>query len=104
MPLDREVQPSTHVLIKDLTISNNTLEILIKCSKTDQAGNGAKVIIGPSHHKLCPVKLLQKYLHYHERAARIRCSLPFSNSPKATSNVMEDTSVPGSTSPQIWHT
>ena len=60
--------PRRHLTIKDIKLSKQVLEVVIKHSKTDQTGKGSKVIIGPGNHRLCPLKLLQKFLQYCKQA------------------------------------
>lgn len=60
--------PRRHLTIKDIRLSKQVLEVVIKHSKTDQTGKGSKVIIGPGNHRLCPLKLLRKFMRYRKQA------------------------------------
>lgn len=62
--------PRRHLTIRDIRLSKQVLEVVIKCSKTDQTGKGSKVIIGPGKRRLCPLKLLRKFMHYRKHASR----------------------------------
>ena len=71
--------PRRHLTIKDIKLSKQVLEVIIKHSKTDQTGKGSKVIIGPGNHRLCPLKLLRKFLQYCKQAPRSDALFRFHN-------------------------
>ena len=72
--------PRRHLTIKDIKLSKQVLEVVIKHSKTDQTGKGSKVIIGPGNHRLCPLKLLRKFLQsYRKQAPRSDALFRFHN-------------------------
>ena len=48
-------------------------------SNTDRTGKGSKVIIGPGNHRLCPLKLLRKFLQYHKLAPQSDALFRFHN-------------------------
>ena len=71
--------PRRHLTIKDIKLSKKVLEVVIKHSKTDQTGKGSTVIIGPGNHRLCPLKLLRKFLQYCKQAPRSDALFRFHN-------------------------
>ena len=46
-----------HVLIK-----KGRIHLTIKASKTDPFREGVTLLIGPTHHSICPVRALKRYL------------------------------------------
>ena len=79
IPINRNFNPRKHLTIKDIRLSKQVLEVVIKHSKTDQTGKGSKVIIGPGNHRLCPLKLLRKFLQYRKQAPRSDALFRFHN-------------------------
>ena len=63
-PSVRSYNPKQHLTVRDITIHNNTVQLWIKHSKTDQLGKGATIIIGPSKTDTCPVLITQQFLHF----------------------------------------
>ena len=67
-PSVRSYNPKQHLTVRDITIHNNTVQLWIKHSKTDQFGKGATIIIGPSKTDTCPVLIKQQFLHFRRHA------------------------------------
>ena len=60
--------------MRDIKVHNNTVQLWLKQSKTDQARKGATIIIGPSKADICPVHIAKKFLHCRRHAhALFRC-------------------------------
>ena len=76
---------------KDIKLSKQVLEVVIKHSKTDQTGKDSKVIIGPGNHRLCPLKLLRKFLQYREQVPRSDALFRFYNTSLLTRAKLERT-------------
>jgi len=68
-PSAARFHPRKHLTINDVRLSKEALEVVVKQSKTDQTGKGARAIIGPGSQNLCPLKLLRKFLRYRRYAA-----------------------------------
>ena len=69
--------PSTHSFnskqhltkyIKDIIIHQNTVQLRLKSSKTDQFRRGATIIIAPSKQNICPVQITKQFLHLRKHA------------------------------------
>ena len=48
--------------IDDIEINKNKINLMIRCSKTDQQGKSIKLVIPANHKSTCPVRLIKKYL------------------------------------------
>ena len=56
-PSTHSFHPKQHLTIKDIIIHQNTVQLLLTSSKTDQFRRGATIIIGPSKQNICPVQI-----------------------------------------------
>ena len=58
--------PAVHISVSDIAVNCPTkpslIELVLKCSKTDQLGRGARIYIGRTDTELCPVAALIAYL------------------------------------------
>ena len=52
----------------DVTIHQSTVQLRLKCSKTDQFRRGATIIIGASKQDICPVQITKQFLHLRKHA------------------------------------
>lgn len=66
-----------HITMWDIKVHNNTVQLWLKQSKTDQARKGATITVGPSKADICPVHIAKKFLHCRRHAyasdALFRC-------------------------------
>ena len=66
-PSTRCFNPGVHLLVKDITITSDSIKLLLKRSKTDKFGKSATVLIGSTSTSTCPVKAMQKFLSIRQR-------------------------------------
>ena len=52
-----------HLTMRDIKVHNNTVQLWLKQSKTDQAKKGATIMVGPSKADICPVHIAKNFLH-----------------------------------------
>ena len=61
-----EYDPTRHISIGDIAIDSalkpSMIELVLKCSKTDQFGRGARIYLGKTGAELCPVTALLAYV------------------------------------------
>ena len=67
-PSTHSFNPKQHLTIKDVTIHQSTVQLRLKCSKTDQFRRGATIIIGASKQDICPVQITKQFLHLRKHA------------------------------------
>ena len=67
-PSTHSFNPKQHLTIKDVTIHQSTVQLRLKCSKTDQFRRGATIIIGASKQDICPVQITKHFLHLRKHA------------------------------------
>ena len=67
-PSTHSFHPKQHLTIKDIIIHQNTVELRLKSSKTDQFRRGATIIIGPSKQNICPVQITKQFLYLRKHA------------------------------------
>ena len=66
-PSSSQYSSTTHLTVRDVTITTSSLQLHPKRSKTDRYGKSAKLIVGPTHSLTCPVRAMQNYLAIHQR-------------------------------------
>lgn len=58
--------PNSHLSFRDISVDNakepRMVSLLLRCSKTDQARRGVKVVMGRTGDDICPVTALLQYL------------------------------------------
>ena len=69
-PSTRSYEPKYHLTLNDITVSNNTVQLQLKHSKTDQLNKGATIIVGPSKKGVCPVQITKKFLYLRRHTHR----------------------------------
>ena len=69
-PSSSQYSSTTHLTVRDVTITTSSLQLHLKRSKTDRYDKSAKLIVGPTHSLTCPVRAMQKYLAIHQRERR----------------------------------
>ena len=61
-----EFDPMRHISISDIAVDvaskPSMIELMLKCSKTDQLGRGARIYLGRTNTELCPVTALLAYV------------------------------------------
>ena len=67
-PSTHSFYPKQHLTIKDIIIHQNTVQLRLKSSKTDQFRRGATIIIGPSKQNICPVQITKQLLYLMKHA------------------------------------
>ena len=50
------------LLLRDVLIKRGRIHLIIKVSKTDPFREGVTLLIAPTHHSICPVHALRRYL------------------------------------------
>ena len=66
-PSSSQYSSTTHLTVRDVTITTSSLQLHMKISKTDKYGKSAKLIVGLTHSLTCPVRAMQKYLAIRRR-------------------------------------
>ena len=60
-----QFDPSSTLMLSDITLHNNSIRLHLKVSKTDPFRHGVTVRIEPNNTILCPVNALRAYLQIH---------------------------------------
>ena len=67
-PSQHSFNPRCHLTTQDISVLSSRVSLIIKRSKTDQAAQGHTITLLATGGRLCPVRLITRYMYYRHRA------------------------------------